>query len=76
MRDAAINLRCVNVPFPEDDQTHVFERFYRSYNTTATQGTGLGLYIVKRNLELINGTISFESKLNEGTTFVITIPIN
>jgi len=58
---------------PETEQEHLFERFFRAKNTTNIQGTGLGLNIVKKYVELIDGRIDFESKLNEGTTFWITI---
>ena len=58
----------------EEDQQHLFERFFRGKNAVNIQGTGLGLHIVTKYLELMNGTISFKSKLNEGTLFTINIP--
>jgi len=58
---------------PEDDQQHLFERFFRAKNATNVQGTGLGLNIVKRYVELMGGNISFKTKENEGTTFKVTI---
>jgi len=60
----------------DDDKEHLFERFFRGHNVTNIQGTGLGLNIVARYLELMQGHIRVESKLNEGTTFIITIPNN
>ena len=59
----------------EEDQKHLFERFFRAKNATNIQGTGLGLYIVTKYVDLMNGKIEFESKLNEGTTFNIILPI-
>lgn len=59
---------------PQDEQEHLFERFFRAKNATNIQGTGLGLNIVKKHVELMGGDISYTSKLNEGTTFVITLP--
>jgi len=59
---------------PIADQANIFERFYRSGNTVSTDGTGLGLHIVKKNLELLKGSIRFESTEGEGSTFFITIP--
>lgn len=56
------------------DQEHLFERFFRGQNATHIQGTGLGLNIVAQYAELMNGSIDFESKENEGTTFTIIIP--
>lgn len=58
----------------EDDQRHLFERFFRGQNATNIKGTGLGLHIVTKYLELLGGHIQLNSKLNEGTTFTITIP--
>jgi len=58
----------------EEDQQHLFERFYRAGNTTNIQGTGLGLHIVGRYLALMDGSITVSSKLNEGTTIRILIP--
>src|SRR6185312_6573417 len=54
---------------PEEDQAHLFERFFRAKNATNVQGTGLGLNIVKRYCDLMGGEISFTTKENEGTTF-------
>lgn len=59
---------------PLEEQQHLFERFYRAKNVTNIQGTGLGLNIVAKYLEALNGKIEFESTLNKGTTFTIKIP--
>lgn len=56
----------------EDDQKHLFERFYRAKNATTIQGTGLGLHIVAQYLTLLKGTIDFQSQLNQGTTVTIS----
>ena len=59
---------------PESDKQHLFERFFRAKNAFNIQGTGLGLHIVAKYIELMNGDITIESKLDEGTTFTIRIP--
>lgn len=59
----------------DEDQEHLFSSFFRGQNATNIQGTGLGLHIVKRYTELIGGTINLTSKLGEGTTVTVTIPI-
>ena len=64
------------IGIPENEQVHLFERFFRAKNTTNIQGTGLGLNIVKKYVELVGGTIDIESKLNIGTTIWITIKTN
>ncbi|MEO1052222.1 MAG: PAS domain-containing sensor histidine kinase [Bacteroidota bacterium] len=61
---------------PEEEQKHLFERFFRAKNVVNIQGTGLGLNIVKKYLDLMKGQITFTSELNKGTTFEVSIPIN
>ena len=58
----------------DEDQQHLFERFFRATNAGHIQGTGLGLHIVSKYLELLNGSITIESALNKGTTVRIHIP--
>lgn len=60
----------------EEDQVHLFERFFRAGNATNIQGTGLGLHIVSKYVELLNGRIHFKSKLEKGTSFTIDFLIN
>ena len=57
-----------------EDQAHLFERFFRARNVATVPGTGLGLYIIAKYLELMHGTIVLHSVLDEGTTVTITIP--
>ena len=57
----------------EEDQKHLFERFFRGYNATHIQGTGLGLSIVAKYAEVLDASIDFESEENKGTEFTITI---
>lgn len=59
----------------EEDQKHLFDRFFRGKNVTNIQGTGLGLHIVARYAELLGGKVSVKSKLNEGTTFLVKIKL-
>lgn len=58
---------------PSEDEKHMFERFFRATNAVNIQGTGIGLTIVKRYIDLLGGTVTFESKLDTGTTFRLTI---
>ena len=59
---------------PMADQIHLFERFFRATNATNIQGTGLGLHIVGRYIEILNGSISYESELEKGSIFKIVLP--
>ena len=61
---------------PADDIPHLFQKFYRVDNTSTrtTGGTGLGLFISRKIVELYNGRIWVESKLKEGSTFYINLP--
>lgn len=72
----AITVQDFGIGIPDDEQDALFERFFRAKNVTNIKGTGLGLHIVKKYVEILNGDMKFESKLNEGTTFKISIPIN
>lgn len=59
---------------PADDQPKMFERFFRASNAYQTPGTGLGLFIVKKYIEMMQGTLDFTSVVGEGTTFVVDLP--
>ena len=61
---------------PEEDQKYLFDRFFRASNAINIEGTGLGLNIVKKYIEMLDGDISFQSKLYQGTTFSVRLPIN
>lgn len=64
------------IGIPEKDQVRLFTRFFRAKNVENIKGHGLGLTIVQRYLDLMNGQIEFESKENIGTTFTLKIPVS
>lgn len=64
------------IGIPDSDQKHLFEAFFRAHNTGNIPGTGLGLNIVTRYAGLMNGNIQFESKVNQGTSFTLSFPVN
>ncbi|NOT36030.1 MAG: PAS domain-containing sensor histidine kinase [Saprospiraceae bacterium] len=62
------------IGIPLDEQKLIFDIFYRGSNVLNIQGTGLGLNIVKKYLDLIKGEIVLKSRENEGTIITINIP--
>lgn len=71
-----VSVRDEGIGIPEEAQKHLFDKFFRAKNATNIQGTGLGLNIVKRYVELLDGSIDFTSKEHQGTTFTIQFPKN
>lgn len=69
-----ITVRDTGIGIPLEDQKYLFSRFFRASNVTNIQGTGLGLNIVKRYVDLLNGTIEFVSNPEQGTEFKICLP--
>ncbi len=67
-----IEVKDNGIGIPEADQKHLLEPFFRANNTGKIPGTGLGLNIVKQYAHLMNGEITWESKLNHGTVFMLT----
>lgn len=63
------------IGIPDQEKENLFEPFYRCKNASKIKGTGLGLAIVKRSVESHGGEIIFESKIEEGTTFTVSIPL-
>ncbi len=64
------------IGIPKGDQEHLFEAFFRAHNTGTIPGTGLGLNIVARYCELMNGKIDFKSNINQGTSFTISFLVS
>jgi PAS domain S-box-containing protein len=60
---------------PADDRDRLFHAFFRARNARHVPGTGLGLVIVKRCVELHGGAIGFESEEGRGTTFTVRLPL-
>lgn len=67
-------IRDNGIGIPQNDQKRVFNRYFRAENALLTQGTGIGLNIVKSHLENLGGNIDFVSEENKGSEFTFTIP--
>ncbi len=70
-----IGVKDTGIGMSKSDQRHLFEKFYRAddYRTQEISGTGLGLYISKKLADKMNITINFESRLNHGSVFSVTL---
>jgi len=73
-KELLLSVKDRGIGISEEDQVHLFERFFRAKNAVNVQGTGLGLNIVLRYIELMNGSIEFKSELEKGSVFTIHIP--
>lgn len=69
-----LSLKDQGIGIPKEEQKNMFQRFFRADNASNIQGTGLGLNIVKRYLDLIDGNITFTSEENKGSEFTISFP--
>ncbi len=72
-----VSIRDNGIGISPEDQSQIFDRFYRVRRpeTEGIDGTGIGLAIVKRLVELHHGQIGLESQLGVGSTFSVTLPI-
>lgn len=63
------------IGIPAADLPLLFQAFFRASNTTAIQGTGLGLVITRQFVELHGGTLAVQSQEGKGSTFTVVLPI-
>ena len=63
------------IGIPKEAKEYIFDRFYRAKNALPIQGTGIGLNIVKRHLQKVNGSIHIESEEKKGTRVSISLPL-
>jgi signal transduction histidine kinase len=67
-----LKVKDYGIGISKEDQKHLMNRFFRGANAGNIQGTGLGLHIISKYAELMNGTVHCESELEKGTEFAIT----
>ena len=67
----SLSVKDKGIGISEEDQKHLTERFFRGANAGNIQGTGLGLHIVSKYAEMMNGTIECRSQLEKGTEFIV-----
>jgi signal transduction histidine kinase len=73
--DAVCVIHDNGIGISEADQQQLFKTFYRGSNVGNLPGTGLGLVLVKRCVELHGGKLQLQSALGEGTTVTVTLPV-
>ena len=73
-----VQVQDTGIGIPEDDIHHIFDEFYRAENIKKIEkeGTGLGLAIARKIIETYCGKIEVESKVNEGTKFIVVLPVS
>jgi PAS domain S-box-containing protein len=69
-----VSIKDEGIGISDEDKPFMFTSFHRGKNATNIQGTGLGLHIVRRYVDLIHGDIRFESQLGKGSTFIVDLP--
>ncbi len=74
--EALIQVIDQGIGIPPEDQARMFESFHRASNVGNRQGTGLGLVIVKKAVELHGGTIAIDSKVDAGTRISVRLPLS
>ena len=73
-RELIITVKDRGLGIPAEDQPHLFSTFFRAKNVSNIQGTGLGLPIVKRYVNLLGGDINLKSELEKGTEVTVSLP--
>ncbi len=71
-----VKVKDEGIGVPDADKDKLFINFFRARNAIHIQGTGLGLYVVKRYVDLLGGTVTFTSELDFGTTFTVQLPLS
>jgi len=72
--ELTVGIRDTGSGISKEDQPKIFEAYYRGKNSLGSDGDGIGLYVVKENLETIGGTIELESKPGTGSEFTVRVP--
>ena len=74
-KETVLAVKDHGIGISDEDKEHLFSSFFRGANASNIQGTGLGLHIVKRYIDILGGDIQLESRLNEGTTVRLNFPL-
>jgi PAS domain S-box-containing protein len=69
-----LKVKDYGIGIPKTDQPHIFRRFYRAGNVSGTKGNGIGLSLVKKYVDSMNGHIQLQSEVNQGTEINVALP--
>jgi len=72
----AIQVSDTGCGIPENDLSHIFDRFYQCKQNNQSTGSGIGLHLIKEFVQMHNGSVDVESRLGQGSTFTVEIPAN
>lgn len=72
---AHVTVRDTGCGIENDEQKRIFDKFYQGDSSRSQEGNGLGLALVKRTVDLMNGTITVESRPEQGTAFTVCLKI-
>ncbi len=75
-RNLIIEVRDYGLGIPKDEIPKMFGKYFRASTSAGIGGTGIGLTVVKKFVEMHSGTISLESTLGKGTSFILTFPLD
>ncbi len=72
---AVVTVRDTGCGMDKNTQSHIFEKFYQADSSRVTRGNGLGLALVKKVMDITNGSIEVESEAEKGSTFIVKLPL-
>jgi len=70
-----VSIKDSGIGIPPDDMQKIFTSFYRSPNSRSFKGSGIGLYVTQKIIQLFNGTITVSST-KEGSEFLLKFPVS
>jgi two-component system sensor histidine kinase/response regulator len=72
--EAQVSIKDCGVGIPDEDIAHIFDGFYRGKTGQSTEGHGIGLAVSRQIVDAHNGSITVESEVGKGTTFIVRLP--
>ena len=73
--NAIVSIKDYGCGIKEEDIPYIFDKFYQTEKSHNIEGNGLGLALVKKIVTLLNGSVTVNSNINEGSEFIVTLPL-